>query len=210
MSSELPPSKLGTKKHWDDVYSLELTNFEDIGDEGEIWFGEDSVEKMLDWTQENIPKEPAPSILEIGSGNGALLFALHEAGYNAQFICGADYSEDAVNLARAIGISRGEGAERVTFAACDFLQDYPRVTEGMSKPDDGETKVWDLVLDKGTFDAIALAEKDENGRTPADKYPSRIAGVVKPGGHFLIVSCNFTEGELKERFATQETGLHYQ
>ncbi len=150
-------------------------------------FGEDSVEKMLDWTQENIPKEPAPSILEIGSGNGALLFALHEAGYNAQFICGADYSEDAVNLARAIGISRGEGAERVTFAACDFLQDYPRVTEGMSKPDDGETKVWDLVLDKGTYDAIALAEKDENGRTPADSYPSRIAGVVKPGGHFLIV-----------------------
>lgn len=34
---ELPPSKLGTKEHWDMVYERENRVFEDVGDEGEVW-----------------------------------------------------------------------------------------------------------------------------------------------------------------------------
>ncbi|KAI8834128.1 hypothetical protein BC829DRAFT_493841 [Chytridium lagenaria] len=34
---------------WDKVYQREVNNFEEHGDIGEIWFGEDSVEKMMDW-----------------------------------------------------------------------------------------------------------------------------------------------------------------
>lgn len=146
-------------------------------------FGEDSMEKMVDWIRDNIPPEPKPAILEVGSGNGALLFAIHEAGYDANHICGVDYSADAVKLARAIGHSRGDGAQEVTFEACDFLRDFPRSirhAEGTSPA------VWDLVLDKGTFDAIALGERDKNGVGPADNYPARIAQVVRPGGQFLI------------------------
>ncbi|KAH8099962.1 S-adenosyl-L-methionine-dependent methyltransferase [Cristinia sonorae] len=201
---DLPPSKLGTKQHWDDVYSNELTNFEEIGDEGEIWFGEDSVEKMVDWTVENVPASLNPAILEVGSGNGALLFALVEAGYNPSRICGVDYSDDAIKLAKAIATTKGEEAEEIKFDACDFLTVFP---EGLEK--ETGVDVWDLVLDKGTFDAMALAEKDREGKHPADAYPRRIAQVLRPGGHFLIVSCNFTEQELRAKFVNDVTGLKY-
>ncbi|KAF7796608.1 hypothetical protein EIP86_007790 [Pleurotus ostreatoroseus] len=225
-STDLPPSKLGTKQHWDGVYSLELSNFQEFGDEGEVWFGEDSVEKMVDWVQEIVSVDPAPSILEVGAGNGALLFALQEAGYPARSICGVDYSSDAIQLARAIGSAKGENANLITFEACDFLNEYPRALSGMSTPT-ATMPQWDLVLDKGTFDAIALADRDADGNAPADGYPPRIAEVVKPGGYFLIVckhisdqvillshrysfqACNFTEDELKENFATPTSSLRY-
>ncbi|KAI0359868.1 S-adenosyl-L-methionine-dependent methyltransferase [Trametes cingulata] len=225
-STDLPPSKLGTKGHWDEVYSSELANFAEIGDEGEVWFGEDSVEKMVDWALENVPTEPAPYILEVGAGNGNLLFALCEAGYAPDRMCGIDYSADAVKLAQAIAQSKAAaptadaagdeetsaslaGADRISFAACDFLQDDVPRLPGMDAESDSDIAVWDFVLDKGTFDAIALAEKDESGRAPADGYPARIGRVVKPGGYFLITSCNFTEEELKAKFANEETGLTY-
>ncbi|OSD06572.1 S-adenosyl-L-methionine-dependent methyltransferase [Trametes coccinea BRFM310] len=223
-STDLPPSKLGTKEHWDDVYSHELANFAEIGDEGEVWFGEDSVEKMVDWTLENVSTDPAPYILEVGAGNGNLLFALCEAGYDPEKMCGVDYSADAVKLAQAIGKSKASSAaaeseadeeppalvkaDKITFAACDFLRDEVPRLGGMEGPESG-VAVWNLVLDKGTFDAIALAGKDENGRSPADSYPARIGRVVKPGGMFLITSCNFTEDELRAKFASTETGLFF-
>ncbi|EIW57544.1 S-adenosyl-L-methionine-dependent methyltransferase [Trametes versicolor FP-101664 SS1] len=227
-STDLPPSKLGTKQHWDEVYSSELANFADIGDEGEVWFGEDSVEKMVDWALENVPTDPAPYILEVGAGNGNLLFALCDAGYAPHKICGVDYSADAINLAQAIAKARAvqpsaedagddeedagggpAGADKITFATCDFLQDEVARLSGMGAESDSDVAVWDFVLDKGTFDAIALAEKDEAGKAPADGYPARIGRVVKPGGYFLITSCNFTEAELEGKFANGETGLEY-
>ena len=200
-------------------------------------FGEDSVEKMVDWAVENVPSDPPPFILEVGAGNGNLLFALCEAGYAPQAICGVDYSADAVKLAQAIARSKSaacaseddnEGdsasalkdADKITFATCDFLAEDVPPLEGMSSGGGG-VAVWDLVLDKGTFDAIALAEKDESGHAPADGYPARIGRVIKPGGYFLItcefgnsassmflsehaldtiIACNFTEDELRARF----------
>ncbi|RDX57305.1 S-adenosyl-L-methionine-dependent methyltransferase [Lentinus brumalis] len=225
-STDLQPSKLGTKQHWDDVYSSELANFEEIGDEGEVWFGEDSVEKMVDWALENVPTSPAPFILEVGAGNGNLLFALCEAGYAPEKMCGVDYSTDAIRLAESIAKTKStaqpaedeeedptpalQNADKITFAVCDFLAEDVHPLEGMAaEPADGSVAVWDVVLDKGTYDAIALAEKDDSGRSPADGYPARIGRVVKPGGFFLITSCNFTEDELKSNFANEETGLEY-
>lgn len=148
-------------------------------------FGEDSVEKMVDWMQDYISKDPAPTILEVGAGNGVLLFALQEAGYNGDYILGVDYSEGAVNLARKVGLSRGDGCESIKFEACDFLKVLPTGLDG------APNATWDVVLDKGTFDAIALADKDAEGKVPADSYPSRIGQVVKEGGYFLI-TCEFS------------------
>lgn len=41
-------------------------------------------------------------------------------------------------------------------------------------------------LDKGTYDAIALAEKSEDGASLVSRYPPRVSEALKPGGMFLI------------------------
>ncbi|KAG1821659.1 uncharacterized protein BJ212DRAFT_1265211, partial [Suillus subaureus] len=68
-----------------------------------------------------------------------------------------------------------------------------------------------LILDKGTYDAIALMEKDENGGIPAEGYPMRIAKLLnlEAFSNYMCVSCNFTKVELQSRFITEETGLQY-
>ncbi|KAF8986213.1 S-adenosyl-L-methionine-dependent methyltransferase [Cyathus striatus] len=209
-TGELKPSKLGTKEYWDKVYGEELTNFEEIGDEGEIWyvfhrFGEETVEKMVEWSLENVPPTSQPTVLEIGSGNGTLLLGLLEAGYNPSLLCGIDYSADAVRLAR--NVAKTHEGESVTFNQCDFLIEDPI---GLPYMNPGKhSNIWDLLLDKGTYDAIALGEKDDTGRSPAWKYPARAARLLKPGGYFLITSCNFTEEELKSSFVTPESGFVY-
>ncbi|THU99054.1 hypothetical protein K435DRAFT_659702 [Dendrothele bispora CBS 962.96] len=155
------PSRLGTKEHWNKVYEEELANFREIGDEGEIWFGEESVDKMVEWTEENTPPSDELSVLEIGSGNGTLLFALVEAGYSRKCLSGIDYSPDAVSLSRAIASS--QEMQDIQFNVCDFLTEEPPVLPKMT----GDTSNnLDLLLDKGTYDAIALGEKDDGGNTP--------------------------------------------
>ncbi|KAJ6576615.1 S-adenosyl-L-methionine-dependent methyltransferase [Mycena vulgaris] len=204
--SDLQPSKLGRKEHWDQVYEIELANFQEHGDEGEIWFGVQSVEKMVKWALEHVPPSQNASTLEVGSGNGTLLFALADAGYDASYLYGIDYSADAVHLARAIAATTDSG-DSITFAECDFLTtDPPRLPH---MPPEQGPDVWDLLLDKGTFDAIALADKEDGGKSPAARYPGRVARLLKPGGSFLITSCNFTEDELRANFETPETGLIY-
>ncbi|KAF7773241.1 hypothetical protein Agabi119p4_5408 [Agaricus bisporus var. burnettii] len=205
MTTELQPSKLGTKEHWDKVYSEELTNFEEIGDEGEIWFGEESIEKMVDWCLMHVPSLSNPAVLEVGSGNGALLFALAEAGYSQKLLIGIDYSDDAVKLSTKISATRN--ATEIMFSVCDFLREDPSLPSSLEHSN--VPSCWDLVLDKGTYDAIALGSKDSSGRSPAGAYPHRLCRLLKPGGLFLITSCNFTEEELKSSFITEETGLQY-
>jgi len=203
---ELQPSKLGTKAHWDTVYEEELSNFEEHGDEGEIWFGIETVEKMVEWSLKNIRPHNNPAILEVGSGNGTLLFALAEAGYPSDRILGIDYSSDAVKLARSIASTRQ--GEQITFAVSDFLKDDPPVLASMRQESDKDGS-WNLILDKGTFDAIALGEKDDRGHSPAAGYPEHVEKLLRPGGYFLITSCNFTEEELRLKFSAPATGLQY-
>lgn len=141
------------------------------------------MNEMVKWAKQHAPPRSDISILEVGSGNGALLFALAgEACYPAQRLLGIDYSEGAVQLARSVGRSRDLTA--VTFGVCDFLYEDPPLLTNNHKT--GGNGVWDLILDKGTYDAIALMEKDENGRVPVEGYPMRIAKLLNSGGHFLI------------------------
>jgi SAM-dependent methyltransferase len=156
-------------------------------------FGEDSVEKMVDWTLENVPATSHPRILEIGSGNGTLLFALHEAGYAASHLSGIDYSPDAVKLARMVAAARSQNGEQVTsFHVCDFTSELPPPPPPASPASpsgqlDADVQgSWDLLLDKGTYDAIALGGKDESGRCPVTAYPVRASKLLRENGYFLI------------------------
>lgn len=131
------------------------------------------MDKMVEWSQCNVPHSSQPSVIEIGSGNGTLLFALAKAGYAPTKLTGIDYSADAINLAKAISTKRDING--IAFTESDFLKD-----------DLHEHNLWDLVLDKGTYDAIALGAKDEHGQSPATRYPAQLTKLIKPGGYFLI------------------------
>ena len=157
-STSLPSSKLGTQEHWDDVYIREVKNFDEIGDEGEIWFGEDAVERMVDFLEreaedENLAKDI--HVLDLGTGNGHLLFALLELDQplaKPEHMLGIDYSAPSIDLCKRIAIARGQDAQNIRFEQIDFLQNV----------DSLQQERWDLVCDKG----IRFLRVVRHGRGP--------------------------------------------
>jgi len=145
-------------------------------------FGEESIEKMVNWCLEHMPPSTNPAVLEVGSGNGTLLLALAESGYNQKLLVGIDYCRNAVKLAAYI--ARNRNAAEVTFEECDFLKNDPSLLPSMETT--GAPALWDLILDKGTYDAIALGQRGEKGKSPAARYPTRVARFLRTGGIFLI------------------------
>ncbi|KAI8377665.1 S-adenosyl-L-methionine-dependent methyltransferase [Radiomyces spectabilis] len=182
-------SALGTKTYWDAVYNRENTNFKEIGDIGEIWFGEDSVERMVEWVTENV-NDPNAAVIDLGCGNGHLLLELANEGYSN--LTGIDYSEAAIDLAKSVADQRG--LSNIHYEAVDFLQD-----------DSWRQKTYNIVLDKGTFDAISLnpeqkAAKEQGKEGPRERYIEATRKMMDPQGLFLITSCNWTMEELIESF----------
>eukprot|EP01137_Pigoraptor_chileana_P014566 Opistho-2@69342 len=174
-------SVLGTKEYWDKVYKRELKNFEEHGDVGEVWFGIDAVEKVVDWlVDEGIDREL--SILDVGCGNGVMLHELSKSGFTSLY--GIDYSELSIALSKAIAEQEGFEA---TFAVVDFLADVAAL------PD----QPYDISVDKGTYDAISLSENAPEARS---SYIENVVKVTKPGGLVIITSCNWTEDEVKRDF----------
>lgn len=171
-------SKLGTLEHWDSTYSQEIENFNDHGDIGEIWFGSKSVTKMISWIRSNNISQNA-SILDVGCGNAHLLIELYNVGYKNSL--GIDYSANAVCLAQTVCRKMDK---TISFKVMDFLNDSLDLK-------------FDLVLDKGTFDAISLSSIESF----KDQYLSQISGHLNLDGIFLITSCNFNQQELESMFS---------
>ncbi|KAF1833465.1 methyltransferase-like protein-like protein 10 [Decorospora gaudefroyi] len=205
--THLDPSELGTKSYWDAAYTTEQQNFAaNAADEGTIWFSDAGAEeRMLSFLEDlsdegHIHKgsshkeegdEQGARFLDLGTGNGHLLFALREDAWEGEML-GVDYSAESVRLAGSIRDSKGEGYADVDFCVWDILSQPPGVWLR-----DG----FDVVLDKGTFDAICLSqEQDTQGRRICEGYRERVEPLVKKGGRFLITSCNWTEDELRGWF----------
>lgn len=193
---KLNPSKLGTKDYWDEFYELERKNFADnTNDTGESWFSDSDAENRVVQFLEDVAESgewPITSCLDnvsfcdLGTGNGRLLFSIREAGFEGP-MTGLDYSEPSVEFARAI--AEHENVNNVTFEQADFLGDKKWETCG---------RKWDVVLDKGTLDAIALSDASYDGKTGVERYAEVVPNFIKDDGFFLITSCNFTEEELTE------------
>ncbi|XP_067373962.1 EEF1A lysine methyltransferase 2 isoform X1 [Channa argus] len=180
--NDFGPSKLGTKEYWEDAYQKELETFKDIGDVGEIWFGEESMSRVLRWMDKaKIPEDAA--ILDIGTGNGAFLVELAKHGYRN--LMGIDYSSASVELAR--NILQAENLADVSVKEMDFLKCQ------------GELKDFDICIDKGTFDAISL--NPENMEEGKKLYLHALKDCLKDKGFFAITSCNWTKEQLLVRFS---------
>ncbi|KEF61587.1 uncharacterized protein A1O9_03155 [Exophiala aquamarina CBS 119918] len=157
-----------------------------------------------------------PTVLDLGTGNGSALFSLRlEGGYKGDML-GVDYSSQSIELARRLGrqylnssatasssaeLSVDDAASEkpgdIAFETLDLIQDDPA-----SQPWWPKAGGFDLVLDKGTFDAISLSSStihdpaSNNERRACELYPAKAARMVKPGGFLLITSCNWTEDEV--------------
>jgi SAM-dependent methyltransferase len=208
---------------WDSLYTTEITNHSlDPSDEGTIWFDDSAAEdKIIAFLDDKIVNERILgnsitkdncTFLDLGTGNGHFLFRLREGGdsqgeeedgsgaWRGRML-GVDYSEKSVEFARRIAGDKGFGAgtreREVEFRWWDLMSQIPvGVVLG-----GGNEKGWDVVLDKGTFDAISLSEeKDASGRRICEGYKKRVVPLIREGGILLVTSCNWTEEELAAWF----------
>ena len=174
-----------------------MSNWNDFGDVGEIWFGalvqRSIVERSCHWhsiKQGHPTIEPCKcSVLEIGTGNGQLLREL-SCRHSFSSYTGVDYVDEAIELASK-STSAMKSNDSFSWKVADFLS--------FSSEDK-----YSLIFDKGTFDAITLGASAEK---PLDvlvaQYVvslSRVAlsptSVNGGAALFVIVSCNWTMKEL--------------
>jgi len=146
-------------------------------------------------------------------GNGHFLMRLREKEEDdegeegdrqswAGRMLGVDYSERSVEFAKRIA---GDRDLNVEFRWWDIMNQSP---SSASILDGDQKEGWDVVLDKGTFDAISLSEEmDERGRRVCEGYKERVLPLVREGGVFLVTSCNWTEEELVGWFGGETGGF---
>ncbi|KAJ0167616.1 Protein-lysine N-methyltransferase EFM4 [Colletotrichum tanaceti] len=231
--AHLEPSKLGTKEYWSTLYTTELTNnASNPDDRGTVWFDDSDAESKLltyleDLTEsasfDHSLRQSDASFLDLGCGNGSLLFALRDEGWAGRAL-GIDYAPQSVELASRIAAQRQRSAppprdhdENEDMADAGVEGEEKEEEEEAKEPEfrewdvlngpwetvlnGAQTQGWDVVLDKGTFDAICLSdEKDAAGRRICEGYRGRALRLVRPGGLLLITSCNWTEQELRVWF----------
>ncbi|KAK4697590.1 EEF1A lysine methyltransferase 2, partial [Lecanoromycetidae sp. Uapishka_2] len=137
------------------------------------------------------------TFLDLGTGNGEMLFLLREEGGFKGRVVGVDYSHSSIQLCRQIATKRGYALGPSFRGGMEFTQwDIMNM-----KPRPQWIEGWDVVLDKGTFDAVSLsAEMDGEGRRICEGYRDKVEGLVKKSGLLLVTSCNWTEEELRGWF----------
>jgi hypothetical protein len=136
------------------------------------------------------------------------MFAFSSAGYTS--LTGIDYSPLSIKLAQSILESRLSSASSSTTTSNGdddeeegddrsqpklsspppkfFSADILEVALGNSVS--GVTgEKWDLITDKGTYDAVCLSDETREGKRLQDLYVESIAKLLEKGGIFLITSC---------------------
>ncbi|CAJ0579663.1 unnamed protein product, partial [Mesorhabditis spiculigera] len=178
-------SVLGTKEYWDDRYQVELQNYDEHEDEGEVWFGRAAENRMLKYI-DGANRKKENRVLDLGCGNGSLLRRLAAKGYTKLY--GVDYSPAAIDLARKI--SKDEDVA-IDFDVLDILNITKNYFHGQ----------YNLVMDKGTWDAMSLCDVEEREARRVG-YLKAVEDALADDGLLLIMSCNFTRVELETFFSS--------
>ncbi|KAJ5095734.1 hypothetical protein NUU61_005090 [Penicillium alfredii] len=114
------------------------------------------------------------------------------------------------------GNQGNEDATPIQFEEWDILNsDAPLSESGLETvvPADKNPLSWfpyahggfDIVLDKGTFDAVSLADDAQTSRV-CERYPDIARRLVRRGGFVVVTSCNWTEEELVRWFTGTAAG----
>eukprot|EP01119_Soliformovum_irregulare_P019628 TRINITY_DN6263_c0_g1_i1.p1 TRINITY_DN6263_c0_g1~~TRINITY_DN6263_c0_g1_i1.p1 ORF type:complete len:242 (-),score=64.72 TRINITY_DN6263_c0_g1_i1:12-737(-) len=181
-----------------------------------VWFGAEPLLVSLDLLNSklNLDKSVA-RILDLGCGNGHFCELLRALGFKE--ITGIDFCTTAILLAESIrktamekeSRSLGDGTSldgTVTFLNQDIL--------ATTLPSDH----FDLIIDKGTLDSVAMVchrfDEDEDPEANGDGDPSSIGDpmlveryveqvyrIMKPGGTYILISCNHSREELQDILA---------
>ena len=148
-------------------------------------FGLGCEVRLINWFKQKIPKHR--SIVDIGCGNGTFLNKLHEEGYAN--LCGIDYSLPGIHLAQS----------KLSFECpllhIDLLDEVQLQSAHLAR--------YDVVFDKGTFDAISLqniGETEDRIAVLLPKYVGSIKQLLSPDGSFIITSCNWNMIEMVSMF----------
>lgn len=183
-------SKLSKQEYWESNFQLELQNYEDHGDDGEVWFGKDVQKKTVEYILNRFTDSAPLKVLDVGSGNGALLFKLCKKSFRGHLV-GIDYSDWSIALSKRIQQTQKEeypAAAAITFR---FENAFELVDEGL----------FDIIHDKGTFDVVYM-NKDLSNSEYARAMHHRLSK-KNPDAVFILTSCNLTSGEMDEIFAVE-------
>lgn len=103
-------------------------------------------------------------------------------------LTGIDYSSNAIELSKSIAADQNLNIE---YKVLDLL-DSANITETLND------RQFDVVHDKGTYDAISLHPDDPTGKRNA--YITNVHRITSENGLFILTSCNWTEDELNTHF----------
>ena len=114
------------------------------------------------------------------AGNGAMLVTLFRRGFRR--ITGSDYSKASLSLAAAV------------------LQKNDCIGVSLEQDDITDSRLqghFDLLLDKGTYDAVGLSAHAEHAKRA---YRKSATSLMQAHSVLVITSCNSTIGELRQDF----------
>lgn len=118
-----------------------------------------------------------------------MLIELAREGYTN--LTGIDYSSNAIELSKQIAADQNLD---IRYHVLDLLDEHD-IRQQL-----GDAK-FDIVHDKGTYDAISLHPEN-----PADKraaYINHLHRITAENGLLILTSCNWTEDELCTSLATK-------